>query len=235
MLIINNGIAIDAKHAEALQHTQAKEMEDTTRKEHRRHIRHLYTWWQDKYFDYFDNGTHALSDDEKNDPVLYHFTNDWDIIYKGLNVNLVLAFLVMKKTKANGKKSLVYDISKYNIAIKFGAGVAKQHLPTEYHERMDKLMAAYKKEHTAAKKDGNVDEREADPINTSLFTLICKWAVKEMNVFVWVYSLLMWHMIAQSISISSMALHNIKWGVSNSIQFKYNETKMDKSGKFVQT
>ncbi len=100
---------------------------------------------------------------------------------------------------------------------------------------MDKFMAAYKKEHAGAKKDGNVNEREADPINASLFTLICKLAVKEMNVFVWVYSLLMWHMMARSFSISSISLHNIKWGVSNSIQFKYNETKMDKSGKFVQT
>jgi hypothetical protein len=79
-LIINNGIAIDAKHAEALQHTQAKEMEDKMLKEYRRHIRHLYTWWQDKYIDYFDNGACALSDDEKKDPVPYHFTNDWDII-----------------------------------------------------------------------------------------------------------------------------------------------------------
>ncbi len=96
-------------------------------------------------------------------------------------------------------------------------------------------MAAYKKEHAGAKKDGNANEREADPINASLFMLICKWAVKEMNVFIWVYPLLMWHMMAWSISISSIALHNIKRGVSDSIQFKYNETKMDKSGEFVQT
>jgi hypothetical protein len=150
-------------------------------------------------------------------------------------VNLVLAFLVMKKTKANGKMSSVSDISKYNDAIKFGAGVAKQRLPTEYYERMDKFMAAYKNEHAGAKKDGNVDEREADPINASLFMLICKWAVKEMNIFDWVYSLLMWHMMDRSISRSFIALHNIKRGVSDSIQVKYHETKMDKSGEFVQT
>jgi hypothetical protein len=66
---------------------------------------------------YFDNGTSALSDDEKKDPILFHFTNDQDIIYKGLNVNLVLAFLVIEKTKANGKMSSVSDISKYNDTI----------------------------------------------------------------------------------------------------------------------
>ena len=42
-----------------------------------------------------------------------------------------------------------------------------------------------------------------------------------MNIFVWVFSLLMWHMMARSISISSFALHNIKRGVYDSIQFKY--------------
>jgi hypothetical protein len=232
--IINDGAAIDAEHAEAIQFTEAKEMEDKTRKEHRRRIRHLYTWWHVQYIDYYENGTCALSDDEKKDPVLYHHTNNRDVIYEGLNVNLVLAFLVMKKTKANGKLSSVSDISKYNDAIKWGAGVAGQRLPTEYYERIDKFMGAYKKEHAGAKKEGNVDEREADPINASLFTLICKWAVEEMNLLVWVFSLLMWHMMARSISISSIALHNIKRGVSDSIQFKYDETKMDKSGEFVQ-
>jgi len=233
--IINGGTAIDAEHAAAIQHTQAKEMEDKTRKEHRRRIRHLYTWWHDNYIDYFENGTCALSDDEKKDLVRFHHTNDRDIIYEGLNVNLVLAFLVTKIIKANGKMSSVSDISKYNDAIKWGAGVAEQRLPTEYYEKIEKFVAAYKKEHAGAKKEGNVDEREADPINASLFTLICKWAVEEMNIFIWVFSLLMWHMMARSISISSIALHNIKRGVSDSIQFKYDETKMDKSGEFVQT
>jgi len=67
--IIDSGTAIDAKHAEAIQHTQAKEMKEKTCKEHRRHIRHLYTWWQHNYIDYFENGTRALSDDEMKDPV----------------------------------------------------------------------------------------------------------------------------------------------------------------------
>ena len=79
--------------------------------------------------------------------------------------------------------SSVSDISKYNDAIKWGAGVAEQRLPTEYYEKIDKFMAAYKKEHAGAKKEGNVDEREADPINGNLFTLICKWAVEEMGSF----------------------------------------------------
>jgi hypothetical protein len=146
-------------------------MKDKTWKEHRRHVRHLCTWWQDKYVHYFNNGTHALRYDEKKDPILYHLTNNQDIIYNGLNVNLVLTFLVMKKTKVNGKMSSISEISIYNNAIKFGAEVAKQRLPTEYYKKIDKFMAAYKKEHAGAKKDGNVNEREADPINANLSEL----------------------------------------------------------------
>ena len=78
----------------------------------------------------------------------------------------------MKKTKADGKMSSVSDISKYNDAIEWGAGVAGQRLPTEYYKRIDKFMGEYKKEHAEAKKEGNMDEREADPINASLFTLM---------------------------------------------------------------
>ena len=40
---INGGTAINAEHAMAIQHTQAKEVEDKTQKEYRRRVRHLYT------------------------------------------------------------------------------------------------------------------------------------------------------------------------------------------------
>lgn len=45
----------------------------------------------------------------------------------------------------------------------------------------------------------------------------------------------MWHVMVRSISISSLALHNIKRGVYDSIQFKYDNTKTDQTGEFVRT
>ena len=79
-----------------------------------------------------------------------------------------------------------------------------------------------------------MDEREADAISSTLFKLILKWAVEEGNVFVWCFCLLMWHLMARSINVDSIALHCIKRGISDSITFKYDETKMDKTGEFVQ-
>jgi hypothetical protein len=44
----------------------------------------------------------------------------------------------------------------------------------------------------------------------------------------------MWHLMAHSINVDCLSLHNIKQGISNSIVFKYDETKMEKAGEFVQ-
>jgi hypothetical protein len=61
-----------------------------------------------------------------------------------------------------------------------------------------------------------------------------KWAVEEGNVFVWCFALLMWNLMAWSINVHCIVLHSIKRGISDSITFKYDETKMDKTGEFVQ-
>ena len=40
--------------------------------------------------------------------------------------------------------------------------------------------------------------------------------------------------MARSINVDCLSLHNLKRGISDSIVFKYDETKMDKTGEFVQ-
>jgi hypothetical protein len=88
-------------------------------------------------------------------------------------------------------------------------------------------MACYKKEHVIAKADGKTQEKEADAVCSTLFKVLMTWCVAEGNVFVWCFSLLMWHLMARSINVDSIALHNIKKGVSDSIVFEYDETKTD--------
>ena len=111
--------------------------------------------------------------------------------------------------------------------------MANQRLSTTFYSKLDTFLAAYKREFADQKKKGNVDEREADAISSTLFTMLMKWAVQEGNVFVWAFALLMWHLMARSINIDSVALHSIKRGISDSITFKYDETKVDKTGAFV--
>jgi hypothetical protein len=44
----------------------------------------------------------------------------------------------------------------------------------------------------------------------------------------------MWQIMACSINVDCLSLHKLKRGVSDSIVFKYGETKMDKTDEFVQ-
>jgi hypothetical protein len=99
---------------------------------------------------------------------------------------------------------------------------------------MEGFILSYRKEHKQAQKEGRTDEQEADPITSTLFRLICTWAIEDGNIFVWVFSLSMWHLMSRSISIDSLAFHNIKSGTSDSIKFKFDETKADKTGEFTQ-
>jgi hypothetical protein len=99
---------------------------------------------------------------------------------------------------------------------------------------VDKFIACYMRKHVSAKKNGQTDEMEAAAISSILFKLLMTWTVKEGNVFVWCFSLFMWYLMAHSINVDCLSSHNLKRGISDSIVFKYDETKMDKTGDFVQ-
>ena len=58
--------------------------------------------------------------------------------------------------------------------------------------------------------------------------------MNNSNMYVWVFSLDMCHLISRSISIDGLAFKNVKSGVSDSIKFKFDDTKADKTGEFVQ-
>jgi hypothetical protein len=77
---------------------------------------------------------------------------------------------------------------------------------------MEKFLNSFKKETVKAKKDGNLDEQEADPISWSLFRLMLGWLLSARNVFVWVYSILQWNCMARSINICILGLHNFRLG-----------------------
>ena len=43
-----------------------------------------------------------------------------------------------------------------------------------------------------------------------------------------------WHLMAPSCNVDCLSFHNIKHGISDYSVFKYDDTKMDKTGKYVQ-
>ena len=166
--------SITAEHADDIIATEQRAMENKTCKEYRCQIARIYKWWMEHYPDYFENGTWVLTDNEKNDITKFHHTNERDIIYGGLNVQYVMAFLSAKKkksTKPDGTivLSSVSDINKYDDAIKWGALHAEQALPSSYYSKMEGFILSYGKEHKQVQKEGRTDEQEADPITSTLF------------------------------------------------------------------
>ena len=230
------GGGLSAEHQAAIFATEDQGMSDAVRKDHRSRLRRIIKWLQENYPDVSDGSVRVVTIEEKENSRLYYFPADnYDLVYAGLDPKYILAFLAtLKNAKEGGKFYCPSHISKFFDAIKWGSSIANQRLSTNFFQHCDTFMSCYKKEYADQKKKGNVDEREADAISSSLFKLLLRWAVDEGNVFVWCFSLLMWHLMARSINVDSIALHSIKRGISDSITFKYDETKMDKTGEFVQ-
>ena len=95
-----------------------------------------------------------------------------DFHYGPIDPLFVKAFLAeLSQNKPNGKMYVPSHIGKFYDAIKRGSKVSNSHLSTNFYAQMDKFMASYKKDYTAEKKKGNVDEQEADAISSTLFII----------------------------------------------------------------
>ena len=236
--IIGGNLALSDQHQAAIQSTESKSMKDGCRRDYRNREKRFITWLErSEYTEVARDGIRLFTPAEKADPSMYTFNHEKDLVYSGFNVGPLLAFLSETKVKkvVNGKQFLKSrdDMRKYGDAIQWGAETAGQTLPKTYFERMDKWKKAYKKEYADAKEDGRTEENDAEPISAILFTMLCTWAVHENNIFVWVFGLMQWNLMARSINVDPISFHNMKRGQSDSIEVLPDKTKSDEGGEFV--
>ena len=233
-VVLGADIEVRAEHLSAVNATKTKESSDETRKGHRRRLKKMIEWWMTEYRDYYDVGTRALSPQEMSDPMKFFHTCDRDILYDGLRVDMVTAYMAATKKKdADGPSEKMYSfthIRKIHDAILFGARTVKATLSTSYYSEMDSFLASIRKEIADARSRGNVDEKSADPISFSLFRLILTWAIERGNIFVWVWTILQWNLMARSISIDPLAHHNISISEDHFV-IRHDSTKSDKEGE----
>ena len=121
---------------------------------------------------------------------------------------MVKAFLENKKLKINRKTSSHVQLHKYHDTVLWGSQQASQLLPRAYYKEIEKLLSSYRKENVVARKEGNLDKQEANPISYLLYKVILSWVLDTKNVFVWTYSILQWNCMARSISIGTIGFHN---------------------------
>jgi hypothetical protein len=99
-------------------------------------------------------------------------------------------------------------------------------------------FAAHKYTHTrslknssaAAKKDGQCEERGADPIPWSLFTFMCECAVNKGDSFWWLFSLLQWNCMSRCQNIDNLKFSNLSIN-GDAIVVQFDSTKMDQGGE----
>ena len=181
---------INADHTAAINETELEEIGLGACRNYRNRIKKYIGFLFNEYPQEYQEGTRRLDEEEKADTLAFHYNNDRDLIYRGFNVEVFKAFLVSLKIKRThpetGAATLMGpdELRKYKDAILWGSKRAYEYLPTNFYREMDTFLKSYRKETTKAKKDSRLDEGDADPINGTLFRLICDWALQEGNIFV---------------------------------------------------
>ena len=99
------------------------------------------------------------------------------------------------------------ELRKDHDAVLFGSECAGQVLPTQYIDRMKSFLDSMKKEYKGAKKEEKTDEQDSDPIQAELFAKLCKWAIKDGDVFLLAWLVVEWNLMARSVSICNMGIH----------------------------
>ena len=110
-------------------------------------------------------GVRFLTEDDRANPDQFWNKNDRDLVYTGLNIKFVKAFLAQSKMKVNGKMCSNSNIRKYKDTILWGSGQAKSPLPSTFYNEINWLLKLFKKEMKKDAKGGMLDEKEVDPIS----------------------------------------------------------------------
>ena len=209
-------------------------------KDHNNRLKKMILWIKDEYPTYYTDGIVALTDEQKINKAQYHTTTH-DFIYTGLNVSIIKAFMSGNKYKQTTVQNIEGEeppkvqysyshIRKYQDAILFGAGRAKQALPQEYDLDMKQFLDSLKKEKVKAKKRGELDEQEADPISYPLYRLICMDAITRGDLFTWAFSVFQWSCMARSINIDDLTFKQLSLA-KDSLVVKYCDSKADQKGE----
>ena len=217
----------------------------------RRRLKELQVFIAENYPEYYPKCVRRLSAEEINDKQKYFFDKYRnDFIYNALDPKIVLAFCARKKTKkfkmpksaAAKKKALERNpnmddklmsfetIRKYHDSLLFGSGMQGEQLCREYFVDMKKYLDNYKKEVAQGKKDGMVEDFDADEMTYELYRLLSGYFIKKGDFFMWSFLITQWNCMARSINIDNLGFRNVQRG-GDCFTCKYDYTKKDQSGE----
>ena len=79
---------LEEGHVNDIIETEGWAIENKTHRDYRNRLKCIISYWDGNhvYHSYHEVGTRLLSSEEKDDQVKFHWKNECDIIYSGLNV-----------------------------------------------------------------------------------------------------------------------------------------------------
>mmetsp|Transcript_12435 Transcript_12435/g.19148 ORF Transcript_12435/g.19148 Transcript_12435/m.19148 type:complete len:163 (+) Transcript_12435:243-731(+) len=154
---------------------EEKGMKIQTKRDCKNRIKRIIELLENEYPDYYESDTRPLTEEEMNDRALIHHKNKRDLVYAGLNIQVIKAYFAQRKKKAGGKTCSHVNLRKYFDAITFGSVKAKHPLPKSFYDELNTFLDSFKVETKEAKKLGQLDQKESDPITYPLFRVILLW------------------------------------------------------------
>jgi hypothetical protein len=91
--ILEANLELDVGFQEAVLETEDMAKKRKTMIEHQDLIKHLYEFWIEKCPEYTALGTVELTEEQKQNTKSFHYKKTHDLVYEGINVKYVKAFL----------------------------------------------------------------------------------------------------------------------------------------------
>ena len=223
---------LGTQHQREVHQTLKNGLSASTVRDYRiRHAR-IIKFWQKNCPEYYKIGVRQNTHEEMHTPAMFYFGGDFthDIIYKGLNVQFVLNYLNSRQIKDDGKYRTHGDLRKDNNAILWGAKIREEQLSSDFHEKIEQYLGAFKKLETTEKQNGNVETNEADPISFDLYRLLCKWCAEEGNIYSLFWTVTQWNCIARCGSVDPLGFRNFRIE-EDSHAITHDKTKKDQEGE----
>ena len=226
-VVIGQNIALQQDHHSSLRDTEDFAKKRKAVEDYCNRINTIIKWIRENYPEYYEIGVVELTNQDRRD---YH-KQMHDLRYECLNVKMIKAFISAHKYKPNSDIQYGYvHMRKYHNAIQFGAKRAGVALPQEYCFQMQHFLSSLKREKTNAKKEGKVEEKEADPITFSLYVNICQYAIEVGDLFLWAYTVCQWNCMARSINMDNLSFSQFSLGM-DSVIIEYFDNKADQAGE----
>lgn len=129
VVILGADVDVLVEHSASVRVTERQGLTLENKRNYRNRIKHIYLFWKEAYPGYYAVGVRELSEEELADEDVFWWKNKHDLVYEGLNVKMVKAFLAHRKIKGNGKTVSYVQLRKYGDAILYGAESVRQRLP----------------------------------------------------------------------------------------------------------